>query len=256
MLVLHPDWDLVSLQLYESWSAADYFMAGRGIDPANYLTDLVSAMASGWKVKFSQVPELGLPDQKISVPPEKLVIGLANSWSNPLPLGRKMEKWSESELKQSPAGRLSPETSKHLASDLRSLPNCANTNCPPTGAMPRFGPNGDLISGGGMNYRRRAGIINEKALALWPEEAGKAYKAMPQGAKCRGFMFWAISFEASAPAALGFVVDAHRPASTHRCPRRQGNTVGHADRSCTWQYMRSCRIDIGYQCEMKNGERA
>jgi hypothetical protein len=194
-LVMHPDWDFISLQLYESWSPANHFMGGRGIDPANYLSDLVSAMAKGWMVKFSQVPELGLKDQKISVPPEKLVLGLANSWSNPLPLGRKMEKWSESELKQTPAGRLSPETSKHVSSDLRSLPNCANNNCPPYGAMPRFGPSGDLISGGGMNYRARAGIINEKALALWPEEAGKAYNAMPQGAKCRGFMFWAISFE-------------------------------------------------------------
>ena len=54
-LVMH-DWDIVNLQLYESWSPADHFMGGRSIDPAVYLPDLVAAMAKGWKVKFSQVP--------------------------------------------------------------------------------------------------------------------------------------------------------------------------------------------------------
>ena len=36
----------------------------------------------------SQVPELGMKDQVVKVSPEQLVIGLANSWSNPLPVGR------------------------------------------------------------------------------------------------------------------------------------------------------------------------
>ena len=50
-----PDWDFVSMQLYESWSAADYFLAERQISADLYLVDLVAAMSQGWNVKFSQV---------------------------------------------------------------------------------------------------------------------------------------------------------------------------------------------------------
>ena len=49
-----PDWDFVSMQLYESWSAADYFLAERQISADLYLADLVAAMSQGWNVKFSQ----------------------------------------------------------------------------------------------------------------------------------------------------------------------------------------------------------
>ena len=37
LLALHPGWDFVSLQLYESWSAADYFLAERQISAELYL---------------------------------------------------------------------------------------------------------------------------------------------------------------------------------------------------------------------------
>jgi hypothetical protein len=208
-LVMH-DWDIVNLQLYESWSPADHFMGGRSIDPAVYLPDLVAAMAKGWKVKFSQVPELGMKDQVVKVRPEQLVIGLANSWSNPLPVGRKLEKWSESEKKLSEAGRLGEAKQDAHASKLSARPgsgeaaprrqtvsDCANGNCPPSG-LRRFGARGELIPGNGMNYRRVAGVVNEKALAMWPAEVEKAYAAMPADAKCRGFMFWSISFEGNA----------------------------------------------------------
>eukprot|EP00964_Phaeocystis_antarctica_P151432 scaffold119036_cov51-Phaeocystis_antarctica.AAC.1 len=33
---------------------------------------------------------------------------------------------------------------------------------------------------------------------MWPAEVEKAYAAMPTDAKCRGFMFWSISFEGNA----------------------------------------------------------
>jgi len=208
-LVMH-DWDIVNLQLYESWSPADHFMGGRSIDPAVYLPDLVAAMAKGWKVKFSQVPELGMADQVVKVRPDQLVIGLANSWSNPLPVGRKLEKWSESEKKLTEAGRLTEAKAAPHAAKLSARPgsgeaaprrqtvsDCANGNCPPSG-LRRFGARGELIPGNGMNYRRVAGVVNEKALAMWPAEVEKAYAAMPTDAKCRGFMFWSISFEGNA----------------------------------------------------------
>ena len=143
--------------------------------------------------------------------PDQLVIGLANSWSNPLPIGRKLEKWSESEKKLTEAGRLGESKQDAHTSKLSARPgsgevaaprrqtvsDCANGNCPPSG-LRRFGARGELIPGNGMNYRRVAGVVNEKALAIWPAEVEKAYAAMPEGAKCRGFMFWSISFEGNA----------------------------------------------------------
>ena len=198
-IVMH-DWDFVSLQLYESWSPANFFLGSRGIDPAVYLPDLVKAMDKGWKVKFSSVPELEMEDQVVKVPANKLVLGLANSWSNPLPLGRKMEKWSPTELAQTLTARLGEQkkvagAQQHEAQQLRQTQTaCANSNCPPSG-LRRFGARGEVIPGNGMNYRRMAGVVNEKALALWPEEAEKAYAAMPAKMKCRGFMYWSISFE-------------------------------------------------------------
>jgi hypothetical protein len=199
-LVLHPDWDFISLQMYESWSAADYFLGGRGLSPSTYLPDLVAAMAQGWTVKFSQEPKLGLRDQKVSVPPEKLVLGIANAWSDPLPTGRTMHKWTKAELKQHVLSRLAPKRSKEeqaVITSLRKLPTCAN--CPP-GTLPRFGAGGELVPGGAVSSLESAeGQSNaEKALALWPAEVGKAYLAMPEDARCRGFMFWSISFEGNA----------------------------------------------------------
>ena len=47
-------------------------------------------------------------------------------------------------------------------------------------------------------FRRVAGdadFLADKALALWPDEVGKAYQKMKKGHKCRGFMYWAVSFE-------------------------------------------------------------
>ena len=55
-------------------------------------------MAKGWKVKFSQVPELGMDDQVVKVRPDQLVIGLANSWSNPLPMGASSRSGPEKTL--------------------------------------------------------------------------------------------------------------------------------------------------------------
>jgi len=110
-----------------------------------------------------------MDDQVVKVRPDQLVIGLANSWSNPLPVGRKLEKWSESEKKLSEAGRLGEAKQDAHASKLSARPgsgeaaprrqtvsDCANGNCPPSG-LRRFGARGELIPGNGMNYRRAAG---------------------------------------------------------------------------------------------------
>ena len=141
----------------------------------------------------------------MSVPPEKLIIGIANAWSDPLKLKRKTHRWTKAESGQDVLKRLAPRPRSRqeeaaLAS-LRKLPTCAN--CPPD-TLPRSGAGGELVPGGGTSLLHSAEGDEsqaEKALALWPSEVGEAYLAMPEGARCRGFMFWAISFEVRAPTA-------------------------------------------------------
>jgi hypothetical protein len=65
-------------------------------------------MAQGWTVKFSQEPKLGLTDQLVSVPPEKLVLGIANAWSDPLLFPRTTRQWTKEELRADVLKRLAP----------------------------------------------------------------------------------------------------------------------------------------------------
>lgn len=82
---LVPTFDWVSLQLYEGWSEANYNIAEKGVDIGEYLKTLIHSMMQGWRVDFSQVPELGLQSQMVNVQPRKLVIGLANGWTSSYP---------------------------------------------------------------------------------------------------------------------------------------------------------------------------
>ena len=69
--------DLIDVQLYESWSRADYQINGRGVAPEAYLAAWVRAITAGWVVRFDHVPEVGLPATRVSVPPSRLVVGLS-----------------------------------------------------------------------------------------------------------------------------------------------------------------------------------
>ncbi|GAB5371468.1 hypothetical protein AAMO2058_001582400 [Amorphochlora amoebiformis] len=69
--------DFVTLQLYEGWSSANYHLSQKKEVPSNYLRKLIRDMNKGWDVNFP-----GLGTKRISVPPERLVIGLANGWAN------------------------------------------------------------------------------------------------------------------------------------------------------------------------------
>jgi hypothetical protein len=75
--------DMVMLQLYESYSHFGHAVGMRGEPPAAALVRLVRALRDGWRVNFSADPALGLPDAQIAVPPARLVIGLANAWAEP-----------------------------------------------------------------------------------------------------------------------------------------------------------------------------
>lgn len=73
--------DFVTLQLYEGYSHAEYNINVLKIDPAIYITDLVSKLRDGWVVPFSLDSEIKFPDTLVAINPTQLVLGLANGWA-------------------------------------------------------------------------------------------------------------------------------------------------------------------------------
>jgi chitinase len=69
--------DFISVQLYESWSHADYFTTQEGVPVADYLESWVTALATGWHVDFSSDPQVDFNSTLVAVPPSKLVVGLS-----------------------------------------------------------------------------------------------------------------------------------------------------------------------------------
>ena len=73
--------DFVTIQLYETYSLADYYLDEVGESLSAYLTNFVTSLSLGWTVNFSSDPVMNFPSQQVTVPPSKLLIGLANSWA-------------------------------------------------------------------------------------------------------------------------------------------------------------------------------
>jgi beta-glucosidase len=76
--------DMVSVQLYESYSRAANAIYELGMPASDYLESYVEDLAlrhEKFLVEFSQDPEVGMEDTSVRLPLSKLVIGLANSWA-------------------------------------------------------------------------------------------------------------------------------------------------------------------------------
>ena len=73
--------DFITIQLYETYSLAAYYLDAENESLLNYLTSFVTTLYSGWTVDFSSDPELNFTSQTVTVPASKLVIGLANAWA-------------------------------------------------------------------------------------------------------------------------------------------------------------------------------
>jgi hypothetical protein len=88
----YPDlqFDLVMQQIYETYSHASFAITKKSppIPAADYLTDLVHLFSRGWIVDFTKCKTCtnkggeNLGKVKISVPPSRFVIGLANGWAD------------------------------------------------------------------------------------------------------------------------------------------------------------------------------
>ena len=77
--------DLVLLQLYETFSHLDYAAQSLLEPPAEYIETLVPNMAAGWWVDFSSDVLLNFSSQRVSVPPHRLLLGFGNSWAQAAP---------------------------------------------------------------------------------------------------------------------------------------------------------------------------
>ena len=73
--------DFVTVQLYEGYSHANYHIELQKESPVKYLVAFVERISKGWRVDFSDDRELNYESSFVSVPPERLVIGLANGWA-------------------------------------------------------------------------------------------------------------------------------------------------------------------------------
>lgn len=73
--------DFVTVQLYESYSHADYNITVLNISASVYLQNAVYALTNGWFVDFSSQVDVGVVSQIVKVELNKLVIGVANGWA-------------------------------------------------------------------------------------------------------------------------------------------------------------------------------
>ncbi|KAL7530946.1 hypothetical protein ACHAWF_003566 [Thalassiosira exigua] len=76
--------DLISIQLYESYSDADMSVYYDGMEAGDYLYSFISNHVqkdSEYLVDFSQDKSLNMGAQLVQVPLSKLVIGLPNGWA-------------------------------------------------------------------------------------------------------------------------------------------------------------------------------
>lgn len=72
-------YDLIDVQLYESWSRTSQTLEEYEADPADYLFDLVVNLTTSYTVNFGEYPQLGLGDgsHNLSLPADKLILGFS-----------------------------------------------------------------------------------------------------------------------------------------------------------------------------------
>lgn len=88
--------DFVSVQLYEGYSRACHALTRDGTAAGAYVAALAARLARGWRV------ELPGGATTLRVPPERLVVGLANGWAD----GAKFVRVDAAALRDVPRGAL------------------------------------------------------------------------------------------------------------------------------------------------------
>lgn len=74
--------DFISIQLYEGYTHTLYKYKRQGIKFGRILEEIITNLTKGYEVDFTKVKESGLNKEIITIPNEKIVIGLANAWAD------------------------------------------------------------------------------------------------------------------------------------------------------------------------------
>jgi chitinase len=73
--------DFITVQLYEGYSHAEYNTTILKQVPNEVVVRFVQLITKGWEVAFSEDAELEYSNQFVKIPPQRLVVGLANGWA-------------------------------------------------------------------------------------------------------------------------------------------------------------------------------
>ena len=76
------NFDFVSFQFYEGYTHALYKYEREKKFFGEILVEFLNKVTNGFYVDFSSVEDTGLKREKIIIPQDKIVIGLANAWAN------------------------------------------------------------------------------------------------------------------------------------------------------------------------------
>ncbi len=76
--------DLVLVQLYESYSHLSFNVTQLGQEPTDYLIKWTPLLQQGYLVNFGSDPKLEWPTQTVQVPASALLVGFGNGWTGGL----------------------------------------------------------------------------------------------------------------------------------------------------------------------------
>lgn len=79
---LDDTYDMVTIQLYESYTHVLYNVTKLNQTPSTYLENWVPKVQNGWFVDFSSFPSFDIASQQVSVSKTVLCIGLGNGWAD------------------------------------------------------------------------------------------------------------------------------------------------------------------------------
>lgn len=72
-----PTFDLIDIQLYESWSHAGYALDVAGVPASTYLQKWIKLVLGGWVVDFASDPSVQWPTSRITISPEQFIVGFS-----------------------------------------------------------------------------------------------------------------------------------------------------------------------------------
>eukprot|EP00041_Stephanoeca_diplocostata_P034845 m.1207568 g.1207568 ORF g.1207568 m.1207568 type:complete len:209 (+) comp24586_c0_seq96:2193-2819(+) len=84
--------DLVDIQLYESWAHAGYQIDVKMVPADEYLVEWIGKALKPFRVDFAQDPSVGLPSQALQISPSQLVVGFSAGAGD----GKSVFIWPES----------------------------------------------------------------------------------------------------------------------------------------------------------------